>query len=391
VHLFSDDPGAMIGSTRSLASLCVAALATTALLVGAGGCSLTDENVPPPTEPRFAPGEYGGDPLPGTEALYNLAPSPSGDRIALIRERTPGVPSDPRNQLWITRHDGSSPRLIGVNTGTVDWAPDGEKLSVTVVSGINVYAYTIDLETLETTQWTGRDDQRLSFPVVSNPTWFQDSRRLLVSVAQEAYQQPFSRGIYVIDTRDTVTTGPLVELMQAAYLGHRDRYVTGRKYVRSEDPLSGNYARYDFTDSTWHWITDFSKDSLDLVGTPVPSPTQDLLVQSREVENADQLFLMNSQGENVRQITKLGGDNPQWSPDGSNVVFRRDVNQGKGARYVPFRFDLDAMQAEPLWPALPDSVPDFPDLSAQTLRKVSLDAEPTASPHPHGLTPHPPR
>jgi len=67
----------------------------------------------------------------------------------------------------------------------------------------------------------------------------------------------------------------------------------------------------------------------------------------------------------VRQITKLGGDNPQWSPDGSDVLFRRDVHWGEGARYVPFRFDLETMQAEPLWPALADSVPDFPDLSTQ--------------------------
>ena len=137
--------------------------------------------------------------------------------------------------------------------------------------------------------------------------------------------------------------------------------------MTADHPLTGNFARYDFANDTWHWITDFSKDSLDLVGTPVPSPTQDLLVQSRATRNADQLFLMNSQGKNGRQITELGGDNPQWSPDGSNVLFRRDVHRGEGARYVPFRFDLETMQAEPLWPALADSVPDFPDLSTQTL------------------------
>ena len=223
--------------------------------------------------------------------------------------------------------------MISVNTLGAHWHPDGDRLAVTVATGIDFYVYTIDLETMEATQWTGRDDQRLSFPVVSNPVWFQDGRRLLVSVARRAYQQPFPRGIYVIDTRVTSTTSPLVELMQAAYLGPGDRYITGRKYVRSGDPLSGNFARFDLADSTWQWITAFSDDSLvRYVDVPVPSPTEDLLVQSRETRSADQLFLMNSQGENVRQVTELGGDNPQWSPGGSHVLFRRDVHRGEGAR-----------------------------------------------------------
>lgn len=56
-------------------------------------CSLTDEE---PEGPRFEPGEYGGEPLANTEALFNVRPSPDGSRVALIREYTPGVPSDPR-------------------------------------------------------------------------------------------------------------------------------------------------------------------------------------------------------------------------------------------------------------------------------------------------------
>jgi hypothetical protein len=197
-------------------------------------------------------------------------------------------------------------------------------------------------------------------------------RRSLVFVHQKAYQQPFPRGLYVIDTRDTVTTGPLVELFEATRLGNDERYIIDQKYVREGDPLSGNFAHYDLADSTWQWITSFPEDSLvRYVDVPVPSPTQDLLVQSREVQNADQLFLMDERGENVRQITELGGDIPRWSLDGGYFIFRRDVHRGEGARYVPFRFDLGAMTAQPLWPALADSVPDFPDLSTQSLDATS--------------------
>jgi len=350
--------------------LSLLATAAIAALLMAPACSMLTE--PPETEePTFAPGEYGGEPLPGTEHITIVEPSPSGDRYALIRKRTPGEPSDPRFQLWIVDQDGSNPRLISVNTHDVNWHPSGTRLVVTVARGIDFFVYTIDLETMETTQWTGKDDQRLSFPVVSMAGWFKDGHRILVFANQKAYQQPFPRGLYVIDTQDSATTGPLVELFSPTRLGNHDQYTVGKKYVRSDNPRSGNFARYDFSDDSWHWITDFPKDSLRLVEKPVPSPTDDLIAQPREIGNAKQIFLMNSQGENGRKITELGGDIPVWDPSGSYIIFRRDVHKGEGARYVPFRFDLETMEAEPLWTALPDSVPDFPPLSSQSLDRIT--------------------
>jgi dipeptidyl aminopeptidase/acylaminoacyl peptidase len=349
-------------------------LGLTGILIGAVGvataCSMLTEPPPEEGEPTFAPGEYGGDPLPGTEYLSNVKASPSGDRYALIRKRTPGEPSDPRNQLWVVGQDGANPRLVGVNILGADWHPDGDRVSVTVATGIDFYVYTINLKTMESTQWTGKDNQRLSFPVVSSSGWFKDGRRLLVFVAQKAYQQPFPRGLYVIDTQDSTTVGPLVELFEAVYFGNKQQYVVGQKYVRKENPRSGNFARYDFADSSWQWITAFPEDSLRHVEPPTPSPISQRIVQSRKVQNADQLFLMDKNGESLRRVTEMGGDNPRWSPNGSSFVFRRDVHRGEGARYVPFRFDLERMEAEPLWPALPDSVPDFPDLSTQSLDKT---------------------
>jgi len=147
--------------------------------------------------------------------------------------------------------------MISVNTLGAHWHPTGDTLAVTVSVGIDSYIYTIDLATLDATQWSGRDDQFFSKPTAGLPIWFRDGRRLLVSVSQKAYQQPFPRGLYVIDTHDATTTGPLVELMEAAYLGREARYVTGKKYVRSGDLLSGNFARFDLADSTWQWITAF--------------------------------------------------------------------------------------------------------------------------------------
>lgn len=345
-------------------------LATTALatLWMAAACSTPTE--PKREEPTFEPGKYGGEPLPGTEHLSNVKPSPGGDRFALVRKRPPGKPSDPRNQLWVVDEEGTNPRLVGVNILGADWHPNGNRIAVTVATGIDSYVYTINLSTMETTQWTGKENQRLSLPVVSGGDWFQNGRDLLVFVDQKAYQQPFPRGIYTIDTQDTITTGPHLELMQAAYLGKSDKYVVGRKFYPKDSLISGNYAKYKFTNDEWRWITDVPRDSIYKVGGVIPNPSRDIAVQSRPVRNATQLFLMSSDGRKIRQITDLGGDNPRWSPDGSYFVFRRDVHRGEGARYVPYRFDPETMKAKPLWPSLSDSVPDFPPLSSQTLSKT---------------------
>ena len=335
-------------------------------------CSLTGgEDPPPEPEPLFAPGDYGGDPLPGTEELYNVRLSPDGSQVALIRSFTPGQPGQPRDQLWITDRDGSDPRLIGVNVGTVDWSPDGERLAVTVSYGIDVYVYTIDLATLEAVQWTGGEAQFFSKPTVSNPVWFEDGRRLLVSVSQKAYEQPFERGIYTIDTRTGAVEGPLVELMQGAFLGGGDRYAVGVKFIPGQDPLDGNLARYDFERERWSWVTRIPRDSLDFIGTATPSPTADQVAQSRYAGNAWQLFLMEGDGTAARQMTTLGGDNPRWSYDGGRVLFRRDVHRGPGARYVPFAYDVAAGTAAALWPDLPDSLPAFPPLSTQALSRAA--------------------
>ena len=163
---------------RSLSTFGLALLATLLMAL-----SCTGPTEPPTDKPAFTPGEYGGEPLPDTEHLSNVKPSPGGDRFALVRKRTPGKPSDPRNQLWIVDEDGTTPRLIGVNILGADWHPDGNRVAVTVAIGIDFYVYTIDLETMETTQWTGKNDQRLSFPVASSSGRYKDGKRLLTFVA----------------------------------------------------------------------------------------------------------------------------------------------------------------------------------------------------------------
>jgi hypothetical protein len=118
-----------------------------------------------PEEPHFRPGEYGGNPLPGTESLNNVRLSPDGRRVALVREITPGDPFSPRRQLWLLDADGTNPELLALGAGTIDWSPDGSTLAVTASPGgisLDSYIYTIGLDTREVQQWTGLDHQVIS-------------------------------------------------------------------------------------------------------------------------------------------------------------------------------------------------------------------------------------
>lgn len=249
--------------------------------------------------------------------------------------------------------------------GGVDWSPDGKQLALTAWRGISSYVFTLDLERGTGRQWSGQEATFFDKGTVSLPRWFKDGEHLLVSVWGKAYEQQFERGIYVIDTRTGDITGPLSVLMQRAFLGNDELYVVGKKYVYEDDARDGNFARYDTEADTWSWLTDFSEDELRFVDAAVPNTRGTEVVLSNLVDNAQQLFMMQSDGSNSKQITELGGENVHWHYDGSGFVFVRDVHKGEGAPYVPFVYDLAAGQAVPLWPNLPDSVPAFPALSTQ--------------------------
>jgi Tol biopolymer transport system component len=321
-----------------------------------------------PEEPHFRPGEYGGNPLPGTESLNNVRLSPDGRRVALVREITPGEPFSPRRQIWLLNADGTNPELLALGVGTVDWSPNGSQLAVTARRGgvgLDSYVYTINVETREVEQWTGLEGQVIDMGTAHLPIWFQDEKRLLVSVYTTAYLQRYARGLYIIDTESGNTQGPLVQLMQSAWLSDGDRYVVGTKFLPEHTPQSGNIARYDFATGGWNWITQESVEQGLRAPPIVGTSTHDQLVQARPTGNADQLFLMKNDGTQRKQLTELGGDDPRWTYDGRSIIFRRDVHRGEGARYVPFVYDVESGAEFPLWPALPDSVPQFPSLETQ--------------------------
>lgn len=332
----------------------------------AGGCEQPTDPPDKKEEPYFKPGEYGGEPLEDTEHLYNLQLSPDGSKIALIRSRTPGGVFEPRDQLWIVNADGTDPRLISYNLTSVDWSSNGKELAVTLTNRVapRTYLFTINLDSLTARQWSGSDDFFFSKATESNPRWFGNSD-LLVSVWGKAFKQSYERGLYIFRTSKKEVNGPLVEFSAGGYLGNKGSYIIANKHLEQGKKLSGNFIRYDFSSQNWEWITNFSDDSFNWVEIPRPNPLGIELILAKHLKNAWQLFKMDSAGKNIIQLTELGGSEVSWSKDGRYVYFNRDIHKAPGAQYIPHYYELATGEIAPLWPNLPDSVPQFPPLNTQ--------------------------
>lgn len=323
---------------------------------------------PPGPEPYFKEGEYGGEELPGTEHLTWISPSPDGEKIAFIRERTPGT-TDPVNQLWVVDADGANPKCIAYNVLNVNWNPDGERIGLTYNPHTTPYVYviTLNLRTEELKLWNSKDEFFFNKYVEFTTGWFEDGDRLLIGVNGKAYQQDYERGIYTLNITDTSHAGPFRTLFAPAQLGNHDKWVVGVQYT--DDRYSSNRALFDLENQEFNWLTKYDEDRTDsarsLTGYPALNPAGTEIIMPRFVENAWQLFHINEEGENVEQLTELGGHEVRWVRGKNYFIFNRDTHKAPGARYIPYRYNFYEATEVPLWPDLPDSIPNFPDFSTQ--------------------------
>jgi hypothetical protein len=322
----------------------------------------------PDPETYFKKGEYGGQELPGTEHLTLISPSPSGDKIALIRERTPND-NDPLYQLWILDADGTDASLITYNTGAIHWHPNGNKLAFTFNPHTTPYTYvfTLNLDTKELKLWNSKEEFFFDKYTSASAGWFEEGHHLLIGVNGKAYQQEYDRGLYILDIRDTTHVGPLKTLFTPVQLGYNDKWVVGIQYT--DDRYSSNRALFDLETKEFHWLTKYDEDRTDsarsFTGYPALNPSGEEIILPRYMENAWQLFHIDKNGSNIEQLTELGGHEVRWVRGKDFFIFNRDTHKAPGAKYIPYKYNFAEGTEEPLWPNLPDSVPEFPAFSTQ--------------------------
>jgi TolB protein len=69
---------------------------------------------------------------------------------------------------------------------------------------------------------------------------------------------------------------------------------------------------------------------------PAWSPDGKRIAYADQAENSLELFICDPDGENVKQLSKLGGQNtyPAWSPDSKQILFRHFEGNNDGPLYI---------------------------------------------------------
>lgn len=90
---------------------------------------------------------------------------------------------------------------------------------------------------------------------------------------------------------------------------------------------------------------------------------RDLLSRGLVRPSRVELFLMNADGSNQRQITRLGGANfgPSWSPDGKRIVFSSNYRNPRSGNFDLYMIDTDGNNLEQL--TFDESFDGFPMFS----------------------------
>jgi TolB protein len=83
-----------------------------------------------------------------------------------------------------------------------------------------------------------------------------------------------------------------------------------------------------------------------------------------------ELFVMNRDGSNLRQVTKLGGANfaPSWHPDGRRLIFASNIHDPKGRNFDIYLINVDGTGLERV--TFNDTFDGFPMFSPDGKRLV---------------------
>ena len=308
-------------------------LAQAPLVLLLAGCSLLggDEDVPWDTD------------IPESEAFEaDLGEwSPDGKRIAFqhnaeLTEPNPGL----LDQLWIADLETGERHMV--HTGRVlalDWSPDGEWFAFHSFSDPE-YLFKVDVNGQRLTRLTGEDSPNPDLRYTVTGNWSPSGDRLLYTVVAG---EP--RGISVMNPDGSDTQLLVPYGIQGSWFpdGERIIYVNWDPAV----PEATGRARQVYTanaDGTGiRKLTDLP-DS-DYLSTPVLSPDGK---QIAFVYGRDELHLMNVDGTDVRQVTNgegiVGG--PEWSPDGTQILFGRFIPNVSTRLYV---LDVATLEVEPVF------------------------------------------
>jgi dipeptidyl aminopeptidase/acylaminoacyl peptidase len=242
------------------------------------------------------------------ERIRNHRLSPDGHAIALIKdgESLSDIFTIPSAGGWLARITTNRTAVPYWADEIPQWSPDGKWLAFTLDEHVHILAASGGIPKKLTDVWTG----------TWNPRWMPDSASLIVSIDREDVDQ------LVLITPDLIQSRLLTSTSEGDHWdpqpspdGKRIAYVLrrfddiNRLDICLLDLETGNTRTIYGHVKTRAWY-------------PRWSPDGGWIAFICQQEGHDDLWLVNPDGTNLRQLTNLGHDIawPAWSPDSSQIA-----------------------------------------------------------------------
>lgn len=204
-----------------------------------------------------------------------------------------------RAGIWLADADGADHRMVVKGGNHPAWSPDGEKLVCTVDHQI----YTVKTD--------GTDLRRLTSSGRNLfPSWSPNGRRIAYNSKPE--DGWFSIWILEVDGSRKIDTG----------LGGYDPcWSPDQRYlIYFDDEIWRIEVGAYIPEQLTHCDGSFAAYSPDGGTIAFAAPEKN----SSEIYRYLQIFVMNADGTDVKQLTTRGGTQPTWSPDGTRIAYLCD-------------------------------------------------------------------
>ncbi len=237
---------------------------------------------------------------------FEAAWSPDGKTIAFISGGNPDkeIPAG----LYFVDSDGKNRRIFieGAKVYSPDWSPDGEWIVFSNYA--QIYKMKTNGDSL--TQLTSAEDGECHYP-----KWSPDGKRILYAIGIGEKSGTWMMNFDGTDKRKTIMgyypdwragSSQIVYVGSGAEIWVADTNGTNAKRLTSLNSIT-QYPQ---------WSPDGSK-----------------IVFSSMKASPPQIYVMNADGTNLKQLTNTGCDYPAWSPDGNHIVYT-DVRQLYGRLFI---------------------------------------------------------
>jgi len=213
--------------------------------------------------------------------------------------------------IWFISPDGTNKRMFLQGGDLPDWSPDGQKLALVAES--QIYTIKTDGDSLTQLTFGGRN---------FFPDWSPDGEKIAYDVTEPAD----SFGIYLMNV-----DGTSPHLVPGGYCGRYPDFSPDVKKILCE--IASYTPGNDYVDH-YIWILsleDTNHIRLPLIRGdnryPVFSPDGQKIAFSSMHYSPPMIYVMDSDGKNLKNLTPEGGDMPAWSPDGTKIAYVRDYSR----------------------------------------------------------------